>query len=135
MQVEYSPVGQMIANFFTQPQQGIPFQEFCDKVMNVDPKDTPTMDCRSELESKSTDQERPTILAPRNGLIYLARNRTRRYFKAVNLMLFLCNNRMLPASNLVIEMSITLSQITYDQRQQNLVCHPKSIPSFMYIIN
>jgi hypothetical protein len=37
---------------------------------------------------------------------------------------------MYPASKLAIEMSIPLTQMTYDQKWQTNVCHPKIKPSF-----
>ena len=47
--VEYCPTGEMIADFFTKPLQGITFKKFRNFIMNVDPATDSSQDQRSVL--------------------------------------------------------------------------------------
>jgi hypothetical protein len=49
--VEYCPTGDMLADFFTKPLQGILFKKFRDQIMNVDPATDSWQDRRSVLRS------------------------------------------------------------------------------------
>jgi hypothetical protein len=51
MSVQYCPTGEMVADFFTKPLQGIQFQKFRDIIMNIDPSTDSSKDQRSVLKS------------------------------------------------------------------------------------
>jgi hypothetical protein len=50
--IEYCPTGKMVANFFTRPLEGSPFQKLWDSIMNVDPSDKSLVDHSSVLRNK-----------------------------------------------------------------------------------
>jgi histone deacetylase 1/2 len=60
--VQYCPTGEMIADFFTKPLQGIMFKKIRNFIMNVDPATDRSQDHRSVL--------RNTQVPKRNGQMY-----------------------------------------------------------------
>jgi hypothetical protein len=52
--IEYCPTGEMVADFFTKPLQGSPFQKFRNLIMNNDPATESLQDHRSVLSMKKT---------------------------------------------------------------------------------
>jgi hypothetical protein len=51
MSVQYCPTGEMVADFFTKPLQGIQFKKFRDLIMNIDPSTDSSKDQRSVLKN------------------------------------------------------------------------------------
>jgi hypothetical protein len=51
MSVQYCPTGEMVADFFTKPLQGIQFQKFRNLIMNIDPSTNSSKDQRSVLQN------------------------------------------------------------------------------------
>jgi hypothetical protein len=56
--IQYCPTGDMVADFFTKPLQGIAFRKFRDFIMNVDPAlSTGLEDQRSVLNKIEKDED------------------------------------------------------------------------------
>ena len=59
--VQYCPTQEMVADFFTKPLQGVLFQKFRNKIMNVDPATVSFQDHRSaivgNMDIQDTDGE------------------------------------------------------------------------------
>jgi hypothetical protein len=55
--VEYCPTGEMVADFFTKPLQGILFKKFRNFIMNVDPSATSPQDQRSVLGNEEVPND------------------------------------------------------------------------------